>query len=418
MRPRLAIPLVVAGVVGSLTSLLSTVLVARLLDTRQYGSLVDLLGVFFVISMPGSALLVGALRRITSLDSAGLAGKVGPWVHRIHRAGFVLVAVAFSVLWASQHLIANALSLPGSSGVVAVLLAGTVWVLLSIDRGILQSRRAYGQIAVNLVVEGVAKTVVMVFMAAEGFGIGGVALGVLAGELLAAIHARWQVRRLLLDPVSNQESDSATAFTHGRNALLADTTTALIAFGLLAILQNADVIVLGSRAPSNSGAYAAISVSAKALVFWALVLANYLLPEATIRWHAGEHALQQLGFTLAVVLLPAVILCAAALLLPSEFLDVFFGHRLASGAPAFAQLVGAMALMCITVLLTYHLLGVAWRPVVIVLALGALALIWRTASARGSLVGTADADLEVQAMLVFVMMGGFAIAHRPSRLGR
>ena len=64
---------------------------------------------------------------------------------------------------------------------------------------------------------------------------------------------------------------------------------------LLALLQNLDVIILGSKAHEHSGAYAAISVPAKALVFGALVLVNYLLPEATIRHQQGAHALRQLS---------------------------------------------------------------------------------------------------------------------------
>ena len=83
--------------------------------------------------------------------------------------------------------------------------------------------------------------------------------------------------------------------------LAADIAVALFSLALLALLQNGDVLVLGSRAPHASGSYAAISVPAKSLVFWSLTLANYMLPEAAIRWHSGTHALRQLVHTLRLV---------------------------------------------------------------------------------------------------------------------
>ena len=73
--------------------------------------------------------------------------------------------------------------------------------------------------------------------------------------------------------------------------------TAFGCLAFLALLQNLDVILLGREAPKHSGEYAAISVAAKALVFGAIALGGYLLPEATIRWHRGEHALRQLATT-------------------------------------------------------------------------------------------------------------------------
>ena len=95
---------------------------------------------------------------------------------------------------------------------------------------------------------------------------------------------------------------------HTGRHLAADMVTALVSLALLAVLQNADVIVLGSQAPHRSGSYAAISVPSKALVYAAFVFVNYLLPESAIRWHQGSHALRQLGHTLLVLVLPAAVL--------------------------------------------------------------------------------------------------------------
>ncbi len=168
------------------------------------------------------------------------------------------------------------------------------------------------------------------------------------------------------------------------------------------------------RAPGRAGAYAAISVPAKALVFWALVLANYLLPEATIRHHQGRHALAQLAHTLAVLAPPAAGLLGVAVVAPRWFLSLVFGSTYAAGAGAFWGLVLAMVCLCVTTVLTSYLLGVGWRWIVALLGAGGVGLAAGTVAARGQLVATARADLVVQAALAVVLAVAFGTVHRRS----
>lgn len=212
-----------------------------------------------------------------------------------------------------------------------------------------------------------------------------------------------------------EETGGAVAMTvHGGKVLLADVLAALGSLLLLAILQNTDVIVLGSLMHKNSGAYAAISVPAKALVFVALVLANYLLPEAAIRHQRGTHALRQLAHTLAVLAIPCGVLLALATFAPVRVLTLVFGRKLTAGAPAFSTLVLAMVFMSVTVALSIYLLGIGWRWVLLVLAIGAGALAAATYGAGGHIVATARADLAVQVGLCAVTTVCFVAVHRRS----
>ena len=51
------------GLIANGLNVVATVAVARLLTTNQYGGVAQLLGLYFVLSMPGSALLVSVVRR-------------------------------------------------------------------------------------------------------------------------------------------------------------------------------------------------------------------------------------------------------------------------------------------------------------------------------------------------------------------
>jgi O-antigen/teichoic acid export membrane protein len=92
--------------------------------------------------------------------------------------------------------------------------------------------------------------------------------------------------------------------------------------------------------------------------FGALALGAYLLPEATIRWNEGVHAVRQLVVTLTFLAVPALVLLGIAVFIPSSFLSLVFTAKLSSAAPAFAYLVVAMIFLCISVLLTNYLFGV------------------------------------------------------------
>jgi O-antigen/teichoic acid export membrane protein len=157
-------------------------------------------------------------------------------------------------------------------------------------------------------------------------------------------------------------------------------------------------------------------VPSKALVFGAIVLANYLLPEATIRHQQGAHALRQLGYTLAVLALPSALLLALSVLVPGQLLGAVFGHHLTGAAPAFSTLVTAMILLSVTVVLTVYLLGVGWRWVAAILAAGAGLLAALVARAGGHILSTARADLAAQAVLCGAMVVMFVTVHlRTSR---
>jgi O-antigen/teichoic acid export membrane protein len=456
---RRVLPIVAAGAAAGLSSLLTTVLVARLLSSRGYGAFIVLLGIFLVLSMPGSALLVAVVRRITAWESEGRADRVHAWVVRVHRYGAAAVIVLALAIWLVRAPLISALKLPGPGGVVEILTAAGVWVLVSIDRGLLQARQDYRNLSINLVLEAVTRTAFTIGFAAA-WGVTGAAFGVLVGELITAVHARVTAmaalaRRPVLVPVAPvdppgpspaptpapvaaptepagpvpaaavdrrapaeavDQTTPVPVSTHTGRHLAADMATALVSLGLLAVLQNADVIGLGSQAPHRSGAYAAISVPAKALVYAALVFVNYLLPESAIRWHQGSHALRQLGHTLMILALPAAVLLALSAAVPRTLLDVVFGRKLAAAAPAFATLVLAMVLLCVTVVLTVYLLGVGWRWIVLLLAAGTGALVLFTLRAHGQYLATARADLAIQGALALACAIALVGVHR--RAGR
>ena len=415
--------LAVAGGAANGANVVVTVIIARLLTTREYGGVAQLVGVFVVLSMPGSALLVGVVRRVTALETAGRHDELDAWVVSARRrtlaalGGFALVAVIV------RAPLGHVLGLPGPDGVSEVLIAGGGWTLLSVERGLLQSRQAYGRLARNLAVEGASRTVVTLGLVVAGLGIEATSLGLLAAMAACVIDARVSLasgtaprpglgalEEVARAPVPAPESippadlDAPVpidATTSGEGPDLTtrtaiprlggDLAVAVAALGLLAVLQYSDVVIIGRRSPGQAGSYAAISVACKALVFGAIVLSGYLLPEAVWRWHHGRHALGPLAMAVAILTLPASVLGVVAFAIPEQILRLVFGAGLVQAATAFGPLAVAMAALAVSVLMTNYLLGIGRRTVVAVLLVAAAGIaigLARGAASPGAAVRT------------------------------
>ncbi len=197
-----------------------------------------------------------------------------------------------------------------------------------------------------------------------------------------------------------------------RRSVAIDLIVASVSLSMVAVLQNADVLVVGRDNPTHSGAYAAVSVTSKAIVFGAIVLGGYLLPEAAIRWRQGGHALRQLAVVLVLLAVPSVLLLSLALAAPTELLQVLFHHDYTSAADALAPLVLAMIMLSVSVVLTMYLLAVGRHWVAGVLVLGAVALTAAAVQVHGSPRATAFVDLAVQAGVLAVIVCGFTVVHR------
>ncbi|HEX6475672.1 MAG TPA: hypothetical protein VF005_00235 [Acidimicrobiales bacterium] len=457
---RRAGPLAFAGVAANAANVLVTVTIAHLLSSRDYGSLGQLLVLFLLLSMPGSALLVAVVRRVTAWSMAGQAYRIKPWATSVRRWGALGLAVLALVAWLSRSWLASALSLPGPDGVAEFLIAGGAWGLLSFERGLIQADRNYTGLAWNLCVEAGVRTTLTVVLIGAGLGVEGAGLALMAAMGAAIGHARWAEARAhsaaeLLAPAAQpaepvaggraqgepeevepevgpspvlpiDEGDAeglpttvaAATDDEGRTRHLAlDLVAALAALFFLAALQGLDVEIVGRDAPGAVGSYNAISVASKAVVFLAIVLSGYLLPEAVVRWRRGGHALRQLGVALVLVAAPVILLTILAAATPDEMLRILFGPDKVRAASAFATLALAMGCLAASTLFTYYLLGIGRRWILGVLAAATILTVLLVNAAHGHAVSTARVELACQGTLALILGVLVVSAPRSSRSG-
>ena len=324
-------PVAIAGMLVNGAAALVVVAVARLVSSQSYGEIAQLLGLFFILSMPGSAVLVGVVRRVTGLQTTGQGHLVRRWVARVHRICLVGIGVELVLVLALQGWIAHQLRLPDGRGRGPHPhgrrhldpaqrrpwpAPGPPELPPAGGQPAGRGRRPDGGWCWSW------------WSAASGWR--ATPSGVLVSEVVATLHAHWLARRAWTDPatgpVARTRRPASSAATPpeeilARRKLLADVSAAFVGLALLGLLQNIDVILLGRLDHANVGPYAAISVASKALVFGALALGAYLLPEATIRWNEGGHAIRQLGVTLLFLAVPAVAALGIAVVVPEAVPD-------------------------------------------------------------------------------------------------
>jgi O-antigen/teichoic acid export membrane protein len=345
--------LALAALAANGVAVLVTVVFTRLLGDDDYGSLAALLSTFTILAVAGSSLQVAVARDTARGRLGGTTEAVAALRGWTRTLLVVLVAVAaLSVLL--RDPIGQLIGVRSDEwGVAAVAPTGVLWLLLSLQRGVLQGIGAYTPVGLSVVAEALGRLVFGCALVLAGAGVAGAYLGTplaMAATSLALVellHRRMAAER------------GEAPHTHRRlRSLVAGGWAPIAGLLLLAALQNVDVIMAKREMPSGeAGSYAAAVVAAKLVVWTAIGIGLHLLPEASRRAGAGEDArpvlLRALGL-LAVVAVPSLAIFAVA---PETLLRLAFGEEFVTASDALLVLGCAMTLLAVSTLAVQYMLA-------------------------------------------------------------
>ena len=367
---------------------------------------------FYVLTMPGLALGIAVVRRVSELLARGDLATLASWEHAVRRQVMLASAGGFVLGAAISYPMAELLNIRSTGGLIETFAAGGLWAVVCFERALLQARTAYPAYAANLLLEGVLRCAVTLMAVAAGLGVPGAAAGLLISIPAAIVHARVAQTKL---PAPDDAVEGAAARLLAQQRARRDALLALSALAALAVLQNVDVLVLGRHDPASSGSYGAVSVASKALVLIAFVLAGFLLPEAASRRAAGQQSLTPLAVSLGFVAVPSAVLILISVVAGRELLSLAFGDRLAGSSAALTPLALAMALLAASVMLTHYLLAAGSRAVITLLAVAAIATTVALAIAGTGPQRVAWTDAVAQGVLVLGLTALVAVHHRGAR---
>lgn len=400
MSPKRATVLLAAAAGASnLLGLAFTVVLARALGTDDYGSLAALISAFLVVSIAGSALQITVAREV-SLEAEhhdpAIMRHVRGWLYGL--LSITLVAAILGVLL--RQPIANLVGVSGDAwGAAAVLGSGAAWLMLSTMRGVLQGLERFGWLASSIAGEAALRLLFAVIFVSAGGGVSGGFLGSGVSVLAMAAILSFPLRdslRSATDPAGPRD-----ASPHGLARLALRSWPALLALTLIALLQNSDVIMVKREAlESIAGAYAANAVAAKVIVWIAIGLGFWVVPE-TARRGAGAGAMRVLFRVLGLIGVAGVAMIAVYAAASTTILKLAFGPGFDAAASSLPVLAAAMVMLSMNYLICQHFLALGRRAFLALLAVAVVVQV-------SVLTAVADSPSETSLALLIINLTAFA----------
>ena len=398
----------IAAMIANVVGLVFTLVFTRLLGQSGYGSLGALISTFLILTVAGYALQTTVAREVSGALAAGApdAGRgVRRWLRRLS-----LLAVVLAVVGALARVpIAAAIGVsdvPWAAG--ATLLAGALWLVLSVERGALLGFQRYRLVGVSIIVEQLAR---LAFGIALAKGAGLDVTGAFLGTPLALTSVAVALWLPLGRQVAGVPDDELPG--HRLRDLARRAWAPICALGLISWLQDGNVIVVKHLASDHdAGAWVAAAVAAKAIMWIAVGLAAYLVPEVARRTGGGDDArpilLRVMGLIAALAVPMVLIYSVAARIILEKALHV---HGAVGALPFFGL---AMSMLALTYLAAQYQLALHRSRFLVVLALGGLAQPLILAAVGDRLTGLALALLGLHACVACAMVT-LALRRPPSR---
>ena len=287
-----------AMVANNVIALGSVIVFSRLLT--DYGSLAALVSYFLILAVVGYAMQLATAREAVLGHlgvGAGLAATIRNWMKWL--LVFTAVTAVLSVLF--RHPIADAVGVKQQWGAALGIPAGCLYVMLCILRGFLQGLGDYRAVGISLVGEQAVRLAIGGVLAAVGLGVTGAYIGTPLSFVAVMFYCAVPLRRRL--GIAKPGSRPAIPlWDHVRSAW-----TAIAALGIIAVLQNIDIIAAKHRFSSDlASSYSATAVAAKVLIWVAMGAGFYLVPEVSRKHSAGEDGRPVLAKAVGIVAVAAI----------------------------------------------------------------------------------------------------------------
>src|SRR4051812_23750876 len=163
----------IAALVGNVVALVFTLVFTRVLGQDGYGSLAALLSTFLILTVPGYALQTTVAREVSAAVAAGdpaPGAAVGRWLRRL--LGLALVLAAVGAL--AREPLAALIGVDDFPwGAAGALVAGALWLLVSVERGALVGFQRYRLVGISIAGEQAARLLCGLALVAMGLDVTG-----------------------------------------------------------------------------------------------------------------------------------------------------------------------------------------------------------------------------------------------------
>ena len=320
----------VAQLAANVVSLAFVVAFARILGDDGYGSLGSLLSLFLILYVPGQALQVAVAREVSARVAKGdpdPGGGVRRWIERL----VVLTVVVTVVSVLARDGLAAIIAVEDYPWAAASAPVGAcIWMILAVERGAMQAFARWSAVGWSLIGQEIFRLVGALVLVAIGLDVTGAFLGSMVGFGAVAVLLAFPLARELERVHRHVPGEHVE---HRLRYLFGRAWAPLLALAFIAVLQNVDVIIAKHRFSDElASAWTAAAVAGKGIMWVAIGLGFWLVPEAAKRVHSGSDPRQPLERAMIGVGLLAVPMLIVYTVAGETLLDVVFKLPDASGA--------------------------------------------------------------------------------------
>jgi O-antigen/teichoic acid export membrane protein len=287
-----------AMVVNNVIALGSVIVFSR--ELTDYGSLAALVSYFLILAVVGYAMQLATAREAV-LGHLGVGRQMATTIRSWTRSILIFTAVMSVVSVLVRHPIAQALNIKQEWAAALGIPAACLYVLLCVMRGFLQGLGDYKAVGISLVGEQATRLLIGGVLAGVGFGVTGAYIGTPLSFIAMTVYCAVLLRRQLGPPEPHRRASI------GLWAHVASAWAAIAALGIIAVLQNIDIIAAKHQFSSDlASSYSATAIAAKVLIWVAMGAGFYLVPEVSRKHSAGEDGRPVLAKSLAIVGVAAI----------------------------------------------------------------------------------------------------------------
>lgn len=326
---------------GSFLNYLFHLVMGRVLVPAEYGVLVSLFSLLYIVGVPGGVLGTTAAKFASQYKARGDFKAVTAALIWTSKAVVVLGLTFLGLAFVFRNQLAEFLKV--ANPLLPVLFFGFIALslLASILLGFLQGLLRFKAFSLMSFLGPLLKVLFGVGLAALGFGIWGVAWGLIISSGLAIAISLLLLKKNLRHPLAGSSFVKTDLLKYAL-----PTTVTLLA---LTAFYNADVILVKHFfSPEEAGIYSSVVMTGRIIFFGLSSVVLVAFPMAAEKQESGGNPFLILRRSLLLVVPGAVVGVLAYLLLPRFLVALLFGSQYLAAVPylgVFAVFIGLYAVV-------------------------------------------------------------------------
>lgn len=285
---------------------------ARFLGPGDYSILAVLMSIVYVFSIPSESIQTVITKYASVFNTQKKYGKIKDLLLRSIRKGSYFALIIFIIYVLISFFVAEFLNIDVWLIIITGLFIFIVF-LLPVTRGVLQGRKKFTSLGLNLVLESLIKVILSVVLVLIGWKAYGAITGVIMGTFLAFLFSFFSIRDIT--KIKRERAEFQKIYRTNLPILVATLS--------IVLMYSIDTI-LARRffSPEIAGQFAFVSLIGKVIIFASSSIGKAMFPIATEEFERGNRTSGLLKKSILIVALLSLISLILYYTLPTFIISI------------------------------------------------------------------------------------------------